>query len=131
MRLRKKPVEIDGFQMTAARMRLHNSFPSWAIEAMGLSADTQGSLCQTTEAAWYVHTLEGNVRVSVNDWVLRGVQGELYPCKPDIVALTYDFLGPDEGRNLMTDIATTIDANAIRRLRERDLDLRSELDPCR
>ena len=96
MKLRKKPVVIDGFHMTAARMRLHGAFPSWVIEAMGLSANTPGALCQTTEAAWYVHTLDGIVRVDVDNWILRGVKGELYPCTPDIVALTHDILGPDK-----------------------------------
>ena len=96
MRLRKKPVEIEGFQMTAPRMRTLVGFPSWATKALGISNDTPGALCQTDEITWYVHTLEGNVRVGVDDWLLRGVKGELYPCKPDILALTYDVLGPDK-----------------------------------
>jgi hypothetical protein len=35
-------------------------------------------------------TLEGDMRVSVGDWVIRGVQGEFYPCKPDIFEATYE-----------------------------------------
>ncbi|MCV7210203.1 hypothetical protein H7J75_16200 [Mycolicibacterium canariasense] len=37
-----------------------------------------------------IRTLEGTMTASVNDWVIRGVQGEFYPCKPDIFAATYD-----------------------------------------
>jgi hypothetical protein len=37
-----------------------------------------------------IHTLEGMMHASVGDWVLRGVKGEFYPCKPDIFAATYD-----------------------------------------
>lgn len=37
-----------------------------------------------------IHTLEGTMTVSVGDWVIRGVQGEYYPCKPDIFAATYE-----------------------------------------
>ena len=96
MRLRKKPVEIEGFQMTAQRMRTREGLPSWAIDALATPSVTQGSLARRTDNRWYVQTLEGSLRVIVNDWVLRGVRGELYPCKPDIVALTYDVLGPDE-----------------------------------
>ena len=37
-----------------------------------------------------IKTLEGDHGVSVNDWIIRGVAGELYPCKPDIFAQTYE-----------------------------------------
>ena len=98
MRLRKKPVEIEGFQMTAPRMRTRSfdDWPEWAVSAAVDSTDCYDvALYRTTEMTWYVHTLEGIVRVSVDDWILRGVKGELYPCKPDVLALTYDVLGPD------------------------------------
>ncbi len=36
------------------------------------------------------HTLEGDLSVSVGDWIIRGVAGEFYPCKPDIFAATYE-----------------------------------------
>ncbi|MEU0761592.1 hypothetical protein ABZ351_18195 [Streptomyces microflavus] len=37
-----------------------------------------------------IRTLEGVMRASEGDWIIRGVQGEHYPCKPDIFAATYD-----------------------------------------
>ena len=37
-----------------------------------------------------IHTLEGDMRVSAGDWIIRGVQGEFYPCKPDIFKATYE-----------------------------------------
>jgi len=37
-----------------------------------------------------IKTLEGRMRVDPNDWIIKGVEGELYPCKPDIFAATYD-----------------------------------------
>ena len=95
MRLRKKPVEIEGFQLTAQRMRTREGLPSWAIDALATPTVTLGSLVRS-DNLWYVQTLEGSLRVSVDDWILRGVKGELYPCKPDILALTYDVLGPDK-----------------------------------
>jgi hypothetical protein len=36
-----------------------------------------------------IHTLEGVMRGEVGDWIIRGVKGEFYPCKPDIFAMTY------------------------------------------
>lgn len=40
-----------------------------------------------------IETLEGDVTAQVGDWIIRGVQGELYPCKPDIFAATYEPAG--------------------------------------
>jgi hypothetical protein len=37
-----------------------------------------------------VHTLEGDMRASKNDWVIQGIKGEFYPCKPDIFEATYE-----------------------------------------
>lgn len=37
-----------------------------------------------------IHTLEGDMTANENDWIIRGVKGEYYPCKPDIFAATYE-----------------------------------------
>ena len=37
-----------------------------------------------------IPTLEGEMRAEIGDWIIRGVKGELYPCKPDIFELTYE-----------------------------------------
>jgi hypothetical protein len=37
-----------------------------------------------------IATLEGTMRADVGDWIIRGVQGEFYPCKPDVFAATYE-----------------------------------------
>lgn len=37
-----------------------------------------------------IHTLEGTMRADVGDWIIRGVKGEFYPCKPDIFEATYE-----------------------------------------
>lgn len=37
-----------------------------------------------------IKTLEGTMRGEIGDWIIRGVKGEFYPCKPDIFALTYE-----------------------------------------
>jgi len=43
------------------------------------------------EAAYaIVQTLEGAMRAEIGDWIIRGVQGEFYPCKPDLFAATYE-----------------------------------------
>ena len=41
-------------------------------------------------------TLEGNMKASTGDWIIRGVQGEFYPCKPDIFEATYEETASDQ-----------------------------------
>ena len=43
-----------------------------------------------TEEGFFIETLEGTMRVSINDYIIKGVQGEFYPCKPDIFEETYN-----------------------------------------
>lgn len=37
-----------------------------------------------------IQTLEGRMRADIGDWIIRGIKGELYPCKPEIFVQTYD-----------------------------------------
>ncbi len=43
-----------------------------------------------TEVALDIDTLEGTMRANVGDWIIKGIRGEVYPCKPDIFAATYE-----------------------------------------
>ena len=44
----------------------------------------------------YIVTLEGNMEVTSGDWIITGVQGEYYPCKPDIFEMTYESVGDEK-----------------------------------
>jgi len=44
----------------------------------------------------WIDTLEGRHEVSEGDWIITGVKGEKYPCKPDIFRMTYEFVGEGE-----------------------------------
>jgi hypothetical protein len=79
-KFRKKPVVIEALQFTGTA---DNSFEvgdfiagatTWAIHSERLRIDT----------------LEGRMWADIGDWVIKGVKGEFYPCKPEIFALTYD-----------------------------------------
>lgn len=84
---RKKPVEIEAMQFTGHN---YDRIASW----MGDAATTMTSPGGTLDL--HIETLEGTLHVSPDDWVIRGVQGEFYPCKPDIFEQTYDPVGqPD------------------------------------
>ena len=76
-RFRKKPVEVDAIQFVGGNRDQISDFVG-----KDLLLETQGTPT--------IQTLEGDMKVSIGDWVIKGVQGEFYPCKPDIFAQTYD-----------------------------------------
>ena len=89
-KFRKKPVEIEAIQFTV----------DVAIECMcdgklgpfGLSVE--GHFHPVDRKVYTAHisiqTLEGAMRAILGDWIIKGVNGELYPCKPDIFEKTYE-----------------------------------------
>ena len=46
----------------------------------------------TSNGAVYINTLEGKMRADPGDWIITGVKGERYPCKPDIFEETYELV---------------------------------------
>jgi hypothetical protein len=87
MKFRKKPVVIEAYE-------LHNRIgtdtrPQWIIDAQ--AAGTVTFHQPSGAPGWLsIKTLEGTMRAEVGDWIIKGVKGELYPCKPDIFAATYE-----------------------------------------
>ena len=83
---RKKPVEIEAFQYDGDFMNKDGYYyvPGWAVNAKleGVLYFEDGEL--------FVNTLEGRHHASVGDYIIKGVKGELYPCKPDIFEMTYE-----------------------------------------
>ena len=84
VRWRKKPVVIEAVRYVGAGNFASPNLPEWLWEAFegGVAFNWRGEL--------RIKTLEGNHTVSPGDWVIRGVKGELYPCKPDIFEATYE-----------------------------------------
>jgi hypothetical protein len=85
-------VVIEAFQMTEARRWDNSEWPDWLNRAWNVAPDVPGSL-QLRDAAGVlleIVTLEGCHAVSWGDWIIQGVKGELYPCKPDIFEATYE-----------------------------------------
>jgi hypothetical protein len=81
MRFRKKPVIIEAKQITDK---------SWAEVVGWMSEDIIEWCWDNKEKYIIIETLEGNIKASENDWIIKGVKGEFYPCKPDIFELTYE-----------------------------------------
>lgn len=63
--------------------------PSWIMEAVD-RGDVVFHPVRNGPDYLTIKTLEGEMRADVGDWIIRGVKGELYPCKPDIFDATYE-----------------------------------------
>lgn len=92
MTYRKKPVEIESFQYDGDLKQSDGTYyvPVWAIMAW-----REGIIYCNGADGLYIKTLEGDHHVSPGDYIIRGVQGELYPCKPDIFEQTYEAIDDD------------------------------------
>ncbi len=75
---RKKPVVIEAIQFTGTKENL--------AEILRMS-DQIGVYAPCVLA---IRTLEGTMQANIDDWIIRGIQGELYPCKPYIFEQTYE-----------------------------------------
>lgn len=90
---RKKPVVIEAFKYDGDLTDENGSFyiPEWAINAYSKgvlfysSLDSNNPPCEL-----FIKTLEGNMLVNVGDFIIKGINSELYPCKPDIFEKTYE-----------------------------------------
>lgn len=60
------------------------------IEAEQFKGQSHKALCDCHQVEKHIHTLGGEVTVRVDDWIIKGVQGGFYPCKPDIFEATYE-----------------------------------------
>lgn len=78
---RKKPVLIEAYLYDQRR---ENYRPDWLQDKV-----TDNTVITYPDHA-VIKTLEGDMRADLGDWIIKGVKGELYPCKPDIFAATYD-----------------------------------------
>ena len=86
MKFRKKPVVIEAIQLTETNIvdignfiGEHKNYPECKIA--GINPAT---------GKFTIKTLEGDHIANVGDWIIKGIKGEFYPCKPDIFEETYD-----------------------------------------
>lgn len=84
MRYRKKPVEVE-----AVRWDGNN------VEKVRAFFGGRGRFFVDRASNVRIDTLEGRMTASPGDWVIRGVKGEFYPCKPDIFEATYEPVEPE------------------------------------
>lgn len=86
-KFRKKPIVIEAIQYTGDNKQE-------IIEFTEGDADTNTCYNHLT-----IYTLEGDHKVDIGDWVIKGIAGEFYPCKPDIFVRTYEEDLTQDGKN--------------------------------
>lgn len=84
---KKKPVVVQAFKWTGGPDQTED--PEWIVEAINAQyvwfvEDENG------QTVMRIETLEGAITAQPGDYIIKGVKGELYPCKPDIFELTYE-----------------------------------------
>lgn len=91
---RKKPAVIEAFQYDGDLKGADGKYyvPDWAVEAFEEGVMHFG-VFDRMPCELFIDTLEGTCHASVGDYIIRGVNGELYPCKPDIFGKTYEVVG--------------------------------------
>ena len=80
---RKKPVVIEAFKW------LTDEVPQWWTNISG------EFVMDVTQGHVFIKTLEGTMRAEPGDFIIQGVKGEIYACKPDIFEATYELVGGD------------------------------------
>ena len=94
-KFRKKPVEIEAFRMGV------DARPDWFQDKVTANEiitfvvlknedDGTGDPFEFNKTGCIIKTLEGDMTGDYGDWIIQGVKGEVYPCKPDIFEMTYE-----------------------------------------
>jgi len=85
---RKKPVVIEYIQFT-------DEAKDEVFSTIRHECNCWPSFDENENPTLVIGTLEGEMTVSLSDFVIKGVMGEFYPCKPDIFAMTYELVEED------------------------------------
>ena len=88
MKYRKKPVVIEAIQWTGNTTEIKEFCGNNCSYNVDDSAWKVGKGIPHEELV--IHTLEGEMKASRNDYIIKGVNGEFYPCKPDVFEKTYE-----------------------------------------
>ena len=83
-KFRKKPVVIEAVQFLNSHEELD------ALRHFIDNQDVVVSFLEPAKPILKIETLEGTMMAQVGDWIIKGVNGEFYPCKPDIFEKTYE-----------------------------------------
>jgi hypothetical protein len=83
---RKKPIVIDAVQNDGT----WKTIIEWMKEQLIIPFGSTPPITRNEDGSLNIRTLEGTMRADVGDWVIKGIKGELYPCKPEIFEASYE-----------------------------------------
>jgi len=83
MKYRKRPIIVEARQLTTK---------NWGELQDWINANGGCAHLGSGDISVLIRTLEGLLRADLGDWIIRGVKGEFYPCKPDVFAATYELV---------------------------------------
>ena len=93
---RKKPVVIEAMQISK---NTEYAVLAWSEGKVYASPVLEPGDDNPSGKYWQINTLEGVMIANPNDYIIRGVKGEYYPCKPDIFEMTYESIKQQENEN--------------------------------
>ena len=106
---RKKPVVIEAFQYDGDLIDSTGYYyvPEWAqyanFEGILYYGDYKGK-----PGELFIKTLEGNMHVNVGDYIIKGIQGEIYPCKPSIFEATYEKVNDENSETITKETSLNV-----------------------
>ena len=91
MKYRKKPIVIDALQWSGGNHREMSDFLGGDTDSYLIADDDNFYIDHwKVEGGLVIKTLEGEHIASIGDYIIKGIHGEFYPCKPDIFRATYE-----------------------------------------
>lgn len=97
MKYREKSVVIDAFKWTGDMEQVED--PKWIIDAIEEGKVWFNNI-GTPNVTMGIKTLEGNHIANRGDYIIKGVKGEIYPCKEDIFEMTYDLVKNNKDKTI-------------------------------
>lgn len=87
MKFRKKPMVVEAMQFTGKNA---TEIISWAHEGLPAMANSIVFRDPVSNHLISIRTMEGIMLATPGDWIIKGIEGEFYPCKPGIFDRTYE-----------------------------------------
>lgn len=87
---RKKPKVIEALQNRGSWAEIMEWLKGLARGGVVFEPGGAPDIRRNNDGSLDIHTLEGTMRADVGDWIIRGLKGEFYPCKPDIFEESYE-----------------------------------------
>lgn len=92
VKVRKKQVVVEAIQWNGKNIKELREFVGESLIENNIQLKTDGECICEILCNIAIKTLEGNMFVGINDYIIKGVQGEFYPCIPDIFEETYEVI---------------------------------------